>query len=202
MGIVYLAAHRESGKAYVGITTKTLRFRLVCHIQRARLGYRSYFYDAIRAHGFESFDYAVLETCETKPELEAREKYWIEHLGSRPPHGYNLTAGGQGTADVPKTALWYAAHTNEAYRLKKSIQTKAWRALQTAEERAEHSRKVGDGNRGKPNLKNRGDGNPAKKPESRVKISAGLQRSWQDPEVRKRRAAAWAASRERKRAST
>jgi len=95
--IVYLAVNRVNGKAYVGQTSRTLNYRRSGH----KNVHRQVFHTALRKHGFDNFNWAILDQCETRDELNTREQYWIERLGSIAPVGYNVAHGGGGTPGVP-----------------------------------------------------------------------------------------------------
>ena len=61
---------------------------------------RCVFHAAIRKYGEDAFDWTVLEfDIHTYDELNEREKYWIQEKNSRLPNGYNMNAGGNGTAN-------------------------------------------------------------------------------------------------------
>lgn len=56
-----------------------------------------YFQNAVKKYGYENFKREILEFCETKEELNEREKFWIRELNSNNIEiGYNLTKGGEG----------------------------------------------------------------------------------------------------------
>lgn len=191
-GIIYLAVNRVNQKAYVGQTTiLPISIRINTHAWRGEnYASASYFQRALAKYGPESFDFAVLEGCSTKEQLNEREREWIKIMGSTAPVGYNIGAGGEGSLWDKRSAAWHAAVRSPETRQLHREQAIAWRASMTPEQRAAHNAKTGAANKGRPHPMHRGDGNPSKKPESRVRISEGLRRSWQDPEVRKRRAAA------------
>lgn len=187
-GVIYILVNKITLKAYIRLTTKNLIYRLREHRDRARLGYKSHLYDATRKYGLDFFDYGVLEYCSNTKELEEAERDWIKRVGTVAPNGYNLTVGGQGTAGtLGKSDKWRAAMASPLTRYRQSQRAKAWRARMTPEENKAHNEKTGAAHRGRPNLKFRGAGNPAKDILSRINISEGLRRSWQDPEVRERR---------------
>jgi group I intron endonuclease len=50
---------------------------------------------AIKKYGKENFKKEILEICETKEQLNEREKYWIEKLNAIN-EGYNISLGGDG----------------------------------------------------------------------------------------------------------
>jgi len=50
---------------------------------------------AVKKYGSNNFIKEVLEECNSKDEMDEREIYWINKLGSRDPKiGYNIAAGG------------------------------------------------------------------------------------------------------------
>lgn len=66
--------------------------------------YASYFYNALRKYGFDSFEFSVLEEC-AEDKLNDREIFWINKFQSNNhEYGYNTTNGGDGVAgywDIP-----------------------------------------------------------------------------------------------------
>lgn len=66
--------------------------------------YASYFYNALRKYGFDSFEFSVLEEC-TEDKLNDREIFWINKFQSNNrEYGYNTTNGGDGVTgywDIP-----------------------------------------------------------------------------------------------------
>lgn len=93
-GIIYLAVNRVNGKAYVGQTKTSFRRRIGEHV---RGGDRQVFDQAVRKHGRDSFDFAVLESCLSQSSLHEAEKKWIKHFACKAPNGYNICEGGKGT---------------------------------------------------------------------------------------------------------
>lgn len=96
-GIIYIAVNRVNGKAYVGQTISTPKQRMWRHYFNAPFGL---FGRALRKHGTNNFDCAVLERCSSKEALDIRETYWISHLSTIAPNGYNLAAGGRGALGI------------------------------------------------------------------------------------------------------
>lgn len=96
--IIYLAVNRVNQKAYVGQTRSDFRVRIGNHFSVATMDRdETPFHRAIRKYGKESFDFAVLEHCDSLKALESAEKSWITRLGCKTPLGYNRTDGGEGT---------------------------------------------------------------------------------------------------------
>lgn len=96
--IVYKYTNKVNGKAYVGITRRSLEDRHREHTKNAGDG--TYFHNAIAKYGVDSFLLEVIETVDSVDLLMERERYWIEHLRtfaySKDPRGYNETTGGEG----------------------------------------------------------------------------------------------------------
>ncbi len=85
-----------NGKSYVGITSKTAEWRWKTHVQEAKQG--KYLINlAIRKHGPESVKLTTLAQADDWAELCALERAAIIQHGTRSPHGYNVTDGGEGT---------------------------------------------------------------------------------------------------------
>lgn len=96
-GIIYKATNTVNQKVYIGLTTKTLEKRKKEH-QLASKGKKEcffYFQHALSKYGFDSFQWEVIDTAESKYELIEKEKLWITYFGSYGENGYNLTPGGE-----------------------------------------------------------------------------------------------------------
>lgn len=93
--IAYLITHRASGRAYVGITVKTLSARWAAHQSAARRGAKTHIANAIRAYGADAF--AVEQIGEAMDRVEAAEleRRLIVERGTMTPAGFNLTSGGE-----------------------------------------------------------------------------------------------------------
>lgn len=90
-GVVYVATHRESGKQYVGQTTRTPSERWIEH------GYHktSVIAKAIAKYGSAAFDLDTLDWAMTKVELDHKECFWVAFLETMERDlGYNLKEGG------------------------------------------------------------------------------------------------------------
>lgn len=101
--IVYCHTHIESGRRYIGLTKRTLRFRWNQHVLNAKkkLGKGCHhFWAAIRKYGKDAFSHNVLETCDTLEEANEAEEAWISSFSSRyPDFGFNLARGGNHVPD-------------------------------------------------------------------------------------------------------
>lgn len=97
--LVYCHTHKETGKKYFGITSKSAKERW----GKNGYGYQSspYFYNAIQKYGWDSFYHIVLhegisERCAKEYEI----KYISEYKTNNKKYGFNSTAGGDGTVGI------------------------------------------------------------------------------------------------------
>lgn len=89
-----------NGKRYIGITSKTLRRRMIVHFSHARTGRKGALQNAIRKYGAGTVTATVLVMCEDWSYLCALEQRAIAALNTLSPHGYNQTLGGEGLLGV------------------------------------------------------------------------------------------------------
>lgn len=94
-GTIYVIENLETGKMYIGQTTRTVEQRFKehcksfsgCHVLR----------NAIQKHGQDCFAVETLWEGEcSQEELNELEIYYIEKHNTIYPYGYNLTYGGEG----------------------------------------------------------------------------------------------------------
>jgi group I intron endonuclease len=97
MYIVYQITNKNTGKRYIGQTSKTIEKRWYKHVMEARSGTRFYFYDSIRKHGENSFEIKKIDTAPDRDTADYLETFWITALQTyNPKYGYNGTMGGDG----------------------------------------------------------------------------------------------------------
>lgn len=103
--IIYCIRNLVNGKAYIGQTRQGLARRRGEHVHRFNLGERDHkLYQAMRKYGIENFKFEVLCNC-LKPEyLDEMERHFVAELNSFE-NGYNMTCGGDGTADETRKKL-------------------------------------------------------------------------------------------------
>jgi group I intron endonuclease len=94
--IVYLATNWVDGKQYVGITRNNLNNRIWHHLNFST----SYFGNALKKYGIQSFEIRVIDSANDWNTLCEKEKAWIKKLDTQYPNGYNLTGGGEGLAEI------------------------------------------------------------------------------------------------------
>lgn len=98
---VYCHTNTVNGKKYVGITKQKPTYRWQCG-----KGYRKnvLFYRAIKKYGWDSFTHDILASGLTEEEAKKEEVMLIRKLRlTDPAHGYNITAGGDGTTGYKHT---------------------------------------------------------------------------------------------------
>lgn len=87
---IYIIKNKLNNKIYVGqATNSVIRFAQhckPCNIDNSIIG------KAIKKYGKENFELQVLERQVAN--YNEREKYWIKHLNSLVPYGYNVLKGG------------------------------------------------------------------------------------------------------------
>lgn len=104
--IVYHAYHKDFPAFYIGKTIHSLEHRKNQHKNEAnRNRSKSHFYKAIRKYGFDSFEWKVLEQCDTLDKLNEAEIRWIKLVRECGHKLYNITAGGIG-GDCGGSEFW------------------------------------------------------------------------------------------------
>jgi group I intron endonuclease len=95
--IVYKVTNKVDGKVYIGRTTQRLSKRKSGHKAAAfKRNERSYFYQSIRQHGWDSFMWEVIEEHTDIEALNAAEMRWItEYNSTDQNYGYNTSIGGE-----------------------------------------------------------------------------------------------------------
>lgn len=96
-GCVYQAKNLLNGKCYIGKTIGSLKGRTYGHIHDIKKGSNSYFHNAIRKYGLESFQWNVLYRSNNENDLLEMEKEFIKLSNTMAPNGYNISLGGKGS---------------------------------------------------------------------------------------------------------
>lgn len=131
MGIIYCYTNKITGKKYIGQTIHPEQ-RKRNHLHEAVKNKTDYyFHRSIRKHGWENFEYEVLEETDN---LTERETFYIRHLNTLWPNGYNELEEHIG---IP-----------ESVRQKISKTKKEKIAKMTCEERRELTKKMCEKNTG------------------------------------------------------
>lgn len=102
--LVYKLTCAVSGKAYVGITARSLDTRWLEHCQRARHGTRKFskLYQAMAKHGLDAFFREVIATADNEDEARTMECAYIRQFDTFA-SGYNANEGGHGWLVVPES---------------------------------------------------------------------------------------------------
>lgn len=95
-GYVYVATCTVNGKQYVGKTMQWLSRRKLRHFKDAEAGSSLIFHRAIRKYGRDAFIWEAVCRSSNERHLYVFEKWFIEDLNTKSPHGYNMTDGGEG----------------------------------------------------------------------------------------------------------
>lgn len=99
--VVYRITNRINGKTYIGKTIVSVEKRWKEHVWDAAHRLDLYLHRSIRVHGAESFSIEILYQAKTLRELNAMETFFIIlHQSHRAEHGYNMTLGGEGGAQI------------------------------------------------------------------------------------------------------
>lgn len=122
MHSIYKITNIKTNKVYVGQTSKSIDARLSAHIKCAKRKVNRYLYDSMNHHGYDNFIIELIESVETKNEADEREKFWINHLTTLYPMGYNMTSGGGGG----NTLLAYSEEEKKAFYAKQQESRKGY----------------------------------------------------------------------------
>jgi len=85
IGIIYKATNEVNGMMYIGQTIRSLKIR-------KRNGYNPYFQNAINKYG-DKIKWEIIGEYSIK-QLDSMECYYIQHLHTIHPNGYNFDSGG------------------------------------------------------------------------------------------------------------
>jgi group I intron endonuclease len=93
--IIYKCQNKISGKVYIGQTIKSLTNRIEQHIKVANRKSKSKFHKALISYGIDNFDWIIIDTANTKDELNKLEIDYIQKYNCID-DGYNMVDGGTG----------------------------------------------------------------------------------------------------------
>jgi len=93
---IYKITNLVNGKIYIGMTSRSVRFRWSQHVQfSAKSRKRSAISAAIALYGKSAFTVEMVEDIIGFENAAARERGLIVQYNCLSPHGYNLTSGGE-----------------------------------------------------------------------------------------------------------
>ena len=103
MGLIYYIRNEVNGMGYVGQTTQPGNKRYQGHLSAARsdLPDKRKIDQVISEIGEDCVHYEILESgLKSFEDLNSREEFWIQRLGTLRPDGYNMTSGGRNNFHV------------------------------------------------------------------------------------------------------
>lgn len=112
---IYSITNTVNGKKYIG---SALNIRTRCNFHRSMLKLGKHHSQKLQRswvkNGADVFEFSVVEYVPEKPDLVAREQYWIDHFKAATSAGYNMrpkAESGLGLKQTPEhIALRCAAH--------------------------------------------------------------------------------------------
>lgn len=132
--LIYAAIRKDTGKAYVGLTAKSIVSRWKSHCRHARQGSEYPIHCAIREHGSDAFQVRLLDAFDDREEALEAEKEWIQTLDAYS-SGYNATRGGdKGPVMVGEENPLVKINDETAYKAVEAIQLYEVPASHIAEE--------------------------------------------------------------------
>lgn len=90
--IIYKVTNLINKKVYIGQTIRTLEQRKWQHLEAAKHGCKTHFYNAIRKYGAENFVFEIIDEASSLAELNELERYYIDKYNSVR-CGYNMVDG-------------------------------------------------------------------------------------------------------------
>lgn len=112
-GVIYRITHIESGKVYIGQTTRNLRERWLSHQNQT---YCASLHRAIKKHGAEAFVMVEIDRAHSKEQLDELEIHYIAlHCSMDRSRGYNLRGGGSFGKHSSESREKMSASVRQAY---------------------------------------------------------------------------------------
>ena len=105
---IYMARNTINGKSYIGFDSKWPKRKYEHHYNSTTTTSNQVFYNAIRKHGWDNFEWSVLyQSQDADHTLSVMENYFIMQYNSyihfENSTGYNMTLGGEGTIGYKHT---------------------------------------------------------------------------------------------------
>jgi group I intron endonuclease len=160
----YLITCSVTERRYVGITSRSLKRRWAEHVYDAGAGRTGMAIGrAIAKHGRESFRIEALCCASSWDDICTVERLLIVQHGTRRPHGYNLSEGGEGPFGARRTAesVERSASKHRGLPCHPNTRAAATRTHSGVAKSTEHKAKIGAANVGR-----------TKSPEARARIAA------------------------------
>jgi group I intron endonuclease len=105
MNSIYKATNKITGKSYIGFDS-AWPSRRERHQENANYKREGKFYDSIRKHGWENFEWSVIYQSQDKEHtLNVMETHFIKDYDTYNT-GYNMTEGGEGCFGATTNKIW------------------------------------------------------------------------------------------------
>lgn len=188
LGYIYLVTNRVNGKIYVGQHKKQ-------QFDSSYKGSGNLIRQAIKKYGKDKFDVVMIDTADTKEELNQKEVFYIETLNCKDHNiGYNIADGGGG-GNLNVECYW--KHNEMPDEMKQKMSIAAKKRYEDPEERRKCSENHADFSGEKHPMYGKHHTEEARRKiseaaksrklsdETKEKKSKSLKERWADPEFRK-----------------
>lgn len=119
--VIYIIHFIGTDKKYIGQTTLTLHERTYGHIYDAiKTNTNDIISKAIRK--YKSIEVNILCECENIDELNEKEAYFIKHLNTLLPNGYNQKEGGCNSKASDELRAKFSSSMKERYKDEKALE--------------------------------------------------------------------------------
>jgi group I intron endonuclease len=135
------------------------------------------FHEAIRKHGWSSFAWISVQSCNDRLLLDEAEKFWITSLDTIVPNGYNMNGGGYGVCKVSPEVCEKIRKSHLGKKLSSDHVRKMSDSLRGKTRSKEQRERMAAAMRGKPHLKARGPNGKHHSEETKKKLSEATKRS-------------------------
>ena len=106
MNTIYKATNKITGKSYIGFDSNWPS-RKERHQANATYNREGKFYDSIRKHGWEFFEWSILyQSLDNYHTLNVMEPHFIKEYDTFN-KGYNMTEGGEGCFGATTNKIWF-----------------------------------------------------------------------------------------------
>jgi group I intron endonuclease len=96
-GIIYMIRNNVNDKCYIGQTIRLLEKRIYEYKSWLKTGdvSNTYLYNAFQKHGWDNFEFKIIDTATSLAELNEKEiRYIQQHKSNQKEFGYNIESGG------------------------------------------------------------------------------------------------------------
>lgn len=130
-GIIYCAYNKINQKRYIGQTIQLLSERKCAHYTKDK---DIYFHKALHKYNKESWEWTIIDTANSKQELDEKEKYWISFYESNcSDKGYNILDGGSNSKPTQEQIRYARDNFVKLYSTNKEKITKIRKNIRCVE---------------------------------------------------------------------